>query len=203
MTFTSIPAGTTDWNVPLNAALQDLQDQISSMGWQPSDHNLKAWTFDPALAQSTSAPATGVLQLGKIKLGAAASVTNIIASVTTVGSGLTSGQNFAGLYNSSGTRIATTADQTSSWAGGTGAKTMALSGGPYTLAAGSYYGALLSVGTTPATFQTGHATSSSTLNIGLTIGRYLTSGSGLTSLPSSVTLASASASFRAWWFALS
>lgn len=80
---------------------------------------------------------------------------------------------------------------------------MALAGGPYTLAAGSYYGALLSVGTTPATFQTGHATSSSTLNIGLTIGRYLTSGSGLTSLPSSVTLAAASASFRAWWFALS
>ena len=204
MTFTPINAHTTDWDVPLNAALQDLQDQIDATGWQPADHNLDAWTFDPALAQGSGTPTTGVLQLGKIKLGAAASVASIIATVTATGTGLTSGQNLAGLYDSSGTRIATTADQTTAW-GTTGAKTMALTGGPYTLTAGVYYGALLAnASTTAPTFLTGHSTSSSTLNIGLTTAtsRYLTSGSGLTSLPSSVTLASASASFRAWWFAL-
>jgi hypothetical protein len=202
MTFTPINSGTTDWDVPLNAALQDLQAQISGMGFQPADHNLDAWTFDPALAQGSSTPTAGVLQLGKIKLGAAASVASIIATVTATGTGLTSGQNFAGLYNSSGTLLATTADQTSAW-GTTGAKTMTLTGGPYTLAAGTYYGALLAnASTTPPTFLTGHSSSSSTLNIGLTIGRYVTSGSGLTALPSSVTLASASASFRAWWLAL-
>jgi hypothetical protein len=203
VTFTSIPAGTTQWDVALNAALQDLQDQITGMGFRPADHNLKAWTFDPAIAQSAAAPAAGVLHLGKIKLGTASSVTNIIATVTATGSGLTSGQNFAGLYNSSGTLIATTADQTSSWGSATAAKTMALTGGPYTLAAGTYYGALLANGTTPPSFLTGHATSQSTLNIGLTTGRYLTSGSGLTTLPSSVTLASGTLSNRGWWFALS
>jgi hypothetical protein len=30
MTFTPIPAGTRTWDVELNAALQDLQDQIES-----------------------------------------------------------------------------------------------------------------------------------------------------------------------------
>jgi hypothetical protein len=47
LTFTPISSGTTQWDVPLNVALQDLQDQISAE-FQSSDHNLLGWTFDPA-----------------------------------------------------------------------------------------------------------------------------------------------------------
>lgn len=206
MTFTPIPAGTTQWHTPLNAALQDLQDQIdSATEFSPQAHNLSAWTFDPAVAQSGSTVTSGVVFLGKILLEEAASVTNIIVTLATAGSGLTSGQNFAGLYDSSGTLIAVTADQTVTWANGTGAKTTALVGGPYSLPAGAYYGALLANGTTPPQFIRGHAISSSTLNIGLTAatGRYLTSGTGQTALPASIALGSASFDFRAWWLALS
>lgn len=82
---------------------------------------------------------------------------------------------------------------------------MALAAGPYALTAGTYYAALLANGTTPPTFLRGHGTSTSTLNIGLTAatGRSLTSGTGQTTPPASVTLGSASLDFRAWWFALS
>lgn len=205
MTFTPIPAGTRDWDVPLNAALQDVQDQIESYAlFGSQDHNLITWTMDPALTQAGTILTAGVLYLARIKLPEDSTVTNIIASVTTGGSTLTAGQNFAALYTSTGTRIAITADQAASWTGA-GAKTMALAGGPYALTAGTYYAALLANGTTPPTFLRGHGVSTSTLNIGLTstAGRSLTSGAAQTSPPASVTLGSASLDFKAWWFALS
>jgi hypothetical protein len=205
MTFTPITAGTTTWDVPLNAALQDLQDQIESYAlFSPLDHNLLTWTMDPALTQGGTILTAGVLYLARIKLPEDRTVTNLITSVTTGGSTLTAGQNFGALYTSTGTQVAITADQSASWTGA-GAKTMALAGGPYALTAGTYYAALLANGTTPPTFLRGHGVSTSTLNIGLTAaaGRSLTSGAGQTTPPASVTLGSASLDFKAWWFALS
>lgn len=205
MTFTPITAGTTQWDVPLNAALQDLQDQIESYAlFSPLDHNLITWTMDPAIAAGGTALTSGVLHLIKIKLPEDSSVTNVIACITSGGVTLTAGQNFGALYTSSGTLVAITADQSASWTGA-GAKTMALVGGPYSLTAGTYYGALLSNGATPPSWLRGHGVSTSTLNIGLTAatGRALTSGAGLTTPPASVTLASASLDFKAWWYALS
>lgn len=206
MTFTPIPAGTRTWDVPLNAALQDLQDQIESYAlFSPGDHNLITWTMDPALTSGFGTILTaGVLYLARMKLPEDTTVTNLIASVTTGGSTLTAGQNFGALYTSAGTQVAITADQSTAWTG-SGAKTMALAGGPYALTAGTYYAALLANGTTPPTFLRGHGVSTSTLNIGLTAsaGRSLTSGTGQTTPPASVTLASASLDFKAWWFALS
>jgi hypothetical protein len=205
MTFTPIPAGTLHWAEPLNAALQDLQDQIESYSlFGPQDHNLLAWTMDPALTQTGTILTSGVLYMARIKLPEDSTVTNLIASVTTGGTTLTAGQNFAALYTSTGTRIAITADQAASWAGA-GAKTMALAGGPYALTAGTYYAALLANGTTPPTFLRGHGISTSTLNIGVTstAGRSLTSGAAQTTPPASVTLGSASLDFKAWWLALS
>lgn len=206
MTFTPIPAGTRTWDVPLNAALQDLQDQIESYTlFGAQDHNLLAWTMDPALTQGGTILTAGVLYMARIKLPEDSTVTNLITSVTTGGSTLTSSQNFGALYTSTGTLVAITADQSASWTGA-GAKTMALAGGPYALTAGTYYAALLANGSTPPTFLRGHGVSTSTLNIGLTAAtgaRSLTSGTGQTTPPASVTLASASLDFKAWWFALS
>lgn len=205
MTFTPIPAGTHQWATPLNDALQDLQDQIEAPAlFTPASHNLLTWTMDPGLTQGGSVLTSGVLHLARMTLPEARTVTNLITSVVTAGASLTSGQNFGALYTSSGTRIAITADQSTAWTG-SGAKTMALTGGPYTLAAGIYYGALLSNGSAPPTILRGHSGSTSTLNIGLTAatGRSLASGTSQTSPPASVTLSSASLDSKAWWFALS
>ena len=87
-TVTSIAPGTAA-PVPGNTA-------------QPTDQNLLAWAYDPAQATGDEVPASGVLQLIKVQLRYPATISNIIAHVATAGAGLTSGDNWAGLYSSAG-----------------------------------------------------------------------------------------------------
>lgn len=170
---------------------------------QPSDHGLHAWTFDPANAAGSSTMTAGTVYLAKVQLRRASYVTNLLATVGTAGATLTAGQCFAGLYNSSGTLIAGSADQATNWQS-IGTKTMALTSGPYSLAAGAYYIALLANGATPPQFIRSNTASASMINVGLTVstGRYITTETARTSLPASTTLGSASTDFTARWAAL-
>lgn len=178
---------------------------INDPEFKASDHGLIAWTQDPAGCRSTDDTFTaGVVYLCKVKIvNRSTVVTNVLAGVTTAGATLTSGQCFAGLYNSSGTLLAATADQATTWTSA-GLKTMALTV-PQTLAVGTYYVALLANGTTPPRFMTGNGSSASALNAGLatSAARFLTSGTVQTALPASITLGSASANSGARWAALS
>lgn len=170
----------------------------------PGDQNLVAWTYDPAHAWGSSTTSAGVVQLSQLIVRQPATVTNLIVDVSTGGTGLTSGGNWAGLYNSSGTLLSATADQTTPW-GSAGAKTMALTSAQ-AVAAGVYYLALLSnASTTLPAFARGSVLSTSTLNAGVTASapRYATSGSGLSTLPSSITLSGATQMAIAWWGAFS
>lgn len=170
----------------------------------PAKHNLITWTQDPRTLRSTGDTITGgVVYLAKLDIANRATiVSNILVGVITAGATLTSGQNFVGLYNSSGTLLATSADQTTAW-GTVGLKTAAIT--PQTLAVGSYYVAILSNGTTRPVFATGagHGQDSIT-NAGLTTGTaaFLTSGTGQTTLPASITLSSGSQNSGARWAAL-
>ena len=237
MTFTPIPQGTSNWDVPVNAALVDqdgridtnaaaiavtnnsltttngnvasntsnisaLQALTNTLDWQPVDHGIKAWTQDPAGCGSTgSINTSGVIYLSKVILRAPASISNLYVTVTAGGSTLTAGQNLVGLYNSSGTKLVEGADQTTPFATA-GTKTIAIT--TQNLAAGSYYIAIMSNGTTPATFMRGNGASGSAINIGLanSVGRFLDFGAGQTSLPSSITLSSASQNASARWAAM-
>ena len=113
-----------------------------------------------------------------------------------------------GLYDSTGARFATSADQSAAWAT-TGAKSATLivdggksltvPGGPTTFV----YGAFL-VGQ-QSTTQVQHARSSTLttgVNAGLSAGtdplRFATTGSGLTALPTSFTIASLAAEISYW-----
>jgi hypothetical protein len=169
--------------------------------WAPEDHNLVTWSYDPSVAGSGSAPSSaGVLNLARVHVPVASSATNVILFITTVGSTLTSGQNFAGLYNSAGNLVATTADQTTNW-GTTGSKIMALTGGPFALTAGDYYVGWFATGTTAPSFLRG--VSQSVANIGLTssTARYSTGATGTTAMPATTgTLTGAS---NAWWVGIS
>lgn len=170
----------------------------------PAKHNLITWTQDPRTLRSTGDTLTGgVVYLAKLDIANRSTVvSNLLVGVITAGATLTSGQNFVGLYNSSGTLLATSADQTTAWAT-TGLKTAAIT--PQTLAVGSYYVAILSNGTTKPVFATGagHGQDSIT-NAGLTTATaaFLTSGAGLTALPASITLGSASPNSGSRWAAL-
>lgn len=133
----------TGWNV------------IEEMGaappvWSATDQGYISWAFDPALSYNGNAPSAGIVYVTAVPVRRACTITNVVNCVGVAGSGLTSGQNFAALYNSAGTLLSQTADQTTAWAS-TGIKTMAL-GAPQNVAAGIYYVAVWSNGTTPPKF---------------------------------------------------
>lgn len=177
---------------------------VNDATFTPADHNLIAWTQDPAsLRSSSNATTSGTVYLCKVKIvNRSAVVSNILVGIEAAGSGLTAGQSFVGLYNSSGTRLALSADQAAAWTS-TGLKTIALTAAQ-TLAVGSYYVAILSVGTTPPQFSMG-AGGALNLNGGLTTGtaRFLTGPTAQTSLPASITLSSQTQTTGARWAALS
>lgn len=167
-----------------------------------ADHNLLAWTQDPATAAGGFTLSTGVVYLSKIKITSRSTVvSNILYGVTTLGSALTAGQCFVGLYNSSGTLLVSSADQ-SGVMNTTGLKTAAIT--PQTLAVGSYYVAFLANGTGTLPAVAGGGGVSSAVNAGLTTGtaRFLNTATGNTALPATITLASQTQNIAARWAAL-
>lgn len=132
---------------------------------QPSDQNLLGWAFDPFGLSVAGTQVSGQLYLVKIPLRVAATVTNIIMSISAGGATLTAGQNFAVLYSSAGALLGVTADQSASWASA-GLKTMALASPP-AVPAGFVYAGMWSVGTTPPTFFHSPNAGNNPINSGL------------------------------------
>lgn len=175
--------------------------------WQSSDHNLVAWAYDPALSVNggTALSGSGVLHLIKVILRYPATINNVLYQINTAASGLTSGENFVGIYDSTGTRRAVSADLSATWTS-TGFYTTAMTAS-YSAPAGTYYIAFVVNGTTGPSLarMNGLAGASSAINVGLTAAnyRYATNGTGNTSLPASITLSSNAQDSIAWWAALS
>lgn len=209
-------AGAIAWDVPLNLALTTLESAVTAAegnvasldgrvttleqegGWRPSDHGALTWTQDPAAAQGGAASVAGTLYLMRVPVRRSATTTAIGVSVITAGSGLTASQNLAGLYNSSGTLLATSADQSGVW-NSIGYKQITLS--QAVTAGQAYYIALLTNGTTPPQFLRGNSQSSSTINFNLASGsgRFVNFTGPFTALPASVTLSSANTDNNARW----
>jgi hypothetical protein len=162
-----------------------------------------AANYDPlAIAGTFTLPTSGVLNLLKLTLPTAQTITNIAVYVGTAGATLTSGQNLLGLYDSTGTLRGQTADQTTAW-GTSGYKTAALTS-PYAAAAGVYYVGILAKGTTTPAFARTQILDSGLYN-GTATGaglRFASSGSALTALPGSVTLSGIAASANTFWAGL-
>lgn len=170
--------------------------------WAPEDHGLITWTMDPAMCASGSILATaGTVNVARVHVPVAASVTSIDLFITAAGVTLTSGECFAGLYTSAGALLYTTADQSTNWTS-TGTKTMPLASGPYTIAAGDYLIAWFANGSTLPTFLRGVSQSAANLNLAAANARFVTAATGqTTAMPASLgTLAGAS---NAWFAGLS
>jgi parallel beta-helix repeat protein len=168
------------------------------------DYGWITWSFDIAIPSSSGAPsASGTVQVVRLHVPVATTVSNILLAISSGGTGLVGGQNFAGLYQG-GVLLGSTADQSVAWAT-SGVKTMAISGGPVTVAAGDVYVAFFgnqSSGSLPA-FAV--ASSSSWINGGKLVNtnaRFGIADTGrTTSLPSA--LGAISAVNVAYWAALS
>jgi hypothetical protein len=178
----------------------------------PAQHGWLEWNYDPVATGSATGQAatTGTLYLCKVTPRAGGPVSNVILAT---GSGslsgtLTSGQNLIALFDSTGTRIATTSDQSSNWAVSSGVKTMAFTS-PVALQAGrDYYVAILSNASTSnsALFVRTNSGTVGTANGALSSAayRFAVNGTGLTAIPTTLTLSSNSGTnAQPWWVALS
>ena len=144
---------------------------------------------------STTAPVSGTTYSIKCYVPASCTLNNLVMCMSAVGSTLTANQNLLGVYSASGTKLGQTNDLSTTWSTSpTGALTMPLSS-PVSLTGGTYvYIVLLSVGTTPPTFnRTGNV---GTENMGFgptgTNVRWGTIATGQTALPASFTPANVS-----------
>jgi hypothetical protein len=173
---------------------------------RPPDQNLIAWTYDPPAATASSAPTSGTVQLLRVILPQAQTVTNVLVEVAVAGATLTSAENFAGLYSAAGVLLSATADQSSNWLN-TGLQTMPLTTVQTGLAAGIYYIGLVSNGvTTPAFARGGGLAGESTMiNAGLTAAtaRFATGPATQSTLPGTITMSSNGFAPVPYWAALS
>jgi hypothetical protein len=78
----------------------------------PGDIGLKAWSFPNYLGQGTASAVAvaGSVYLSAVHLTGGVTYSTIYVNLIANGGGAAAGSNFAGLYNSSGARVATTAD---------------------------------------------------------------------------------------------
>ncbi|MEU6543898.1 glycosyl hydrolase family 28-related protein [Streptomyces sp. NPDC046859] len=170
---------------------------------RPEDHGLITWTDPPTgLSGAGFGLTAGQVYLSKLKIvDRSTVVSNIKYFLTVAQVGGTAGQNFVGLYNSSGTLLVSSADQTTNFST-TGEKTAAIT--PQTLAVGTYYVAFLANHATTAPSVAGGGGNSGLTNVGLTAGtgRFLNTSAGNTALPASITLASQSLNTASRWAGL-
>ncbi|WP_371538363.1 hypothetical protein OG210_21830 [Streptomyces sp. NBC_00466] len=189
----SLDSGT---KVPV-AQIPDLSATYTSVAnygnvWAPNDHGLIAWTLDPACSSSNGTQlSAGYIYLMQVILRSADTISNLTAVIGIGGATLTSGQCLAGLYSSTGTRRALTANMSTTW-NSAGDKSMSLTSS-YNAPAGKYYVALLFNGTTSPYFACGSTFGSNFTpgNDNLSAGSYRfgrSPAAGNTSLPTSITL---------------
>lgn len=212
MAFTPIPIGSLLWGTPVNNALSSQDTRITSLETAagggitnapgPADQSWISWNYDPVHAQSGVAVTSGTVYMMKIHLRAAATIASVNIVVSTGGTGLTVGQCFAGLYDSTGAQLGVTADQSTAWTS-VAHHSMALTS-PAAVSAGSYYVAVLANGTTgPALIRSGSPyTIAMNANTTLATARWTTGPTAQTTLPASITLGSRAFTSNSYWTAV-
>lgn len=180
-------------------------------GWIPADNGLLAANYDPQYAGTTwligssaaAVPQVGIVFLTKFTARKAFTWTNFcyglagIAKVSGSAGGTTANENWLGIYNSSGTLLTTTADQSSVYTGTTGTKIVAWNSTVAVTAGATYFLACLFNGSWDANTLSFKATGAGvTTNIGLVAPslRYSNMLTGQTTLPGTLTLSSQSTS---------
>ena len=114
----------------------------------PADVGYKAWSYDPTLASGATATTAGVLWLQRVQIRKPVSVTKLYYGVVSIaGLSLTSSQCFAGLFDSTGQRVAVTADISAGFTAGNSELAFTLTGA-VTLQPGYYWAAMLLNGST-------------------------------------------------------
>lgn len=167
-------------------------------GWTPPDMGWKAWAFDPGGISTASNWTSGTLQVIALVTRRPMTVSSISLSIGAVVATPTTGQNLVGIYQG-GTRLAQSADQSTTGFASTGRKDIALTA-PCVVAPGIFYVVILSVATTTPQIHTGG--SAGAMN-SATVVRWGTANTGQTTLPATLgTITGATPNQRAFWAAV-
>lgn len=154
----------------------------------PQDSGLLSWAYDPAFSSTGQLTVSGTLYLAKVPVRALEPITKVWWNASTAGASATAGQNFAGVYDSSGNRIGSVGVDAQVTSANTPVSVTLSS--PYTpTQPGFVWVALLFNATTPPTLLRTNGSTTATNNAGLSASayRFATNGTGLTALPSTVT----------------
>jgi hypothetical protein len=163
--------------------------QVPGNVYQASDSALLAWTYDPSATTNSTLTVNGTVYLAQVLLRYSTTVSKLSVGVSTAAATVTANQNFLGLYNSAGTRVAVTAAGT--------LDTLITSAGivtasvvtPYAAVAGTYWVAFVNNASTASTLARASGASLSIANAGAAAAafRYAVNGTSQTSLPSTIT----------------
>lgn len=168
--------------------------------FEPADHGLIAWTYDPVVAMNGLIVQTaGRQHTVRLKVKQPATVTAIKMLMSVAGATLTAGQNFAMLHDETGARVGITADMSTLWAGAIGELDMPLTA-PVQINGPVCWVSFYANGSTLPTFRLTTPATGVLGNVGLATAasRFGLSASGLTSTPPTVLGTIANTSFPYW-----
>lgn len=164
--------------------------------WSPNIEGYIAWVYDPVAAVNSTVPTGGASQVVRLEISKATTINNIYLWCSVAGSGTTN--CYAALYNSSGTFLVQSTDQSSTM-GTSGMKTFPVTA--QAVSAGFIYVLFWATATTtvPA-FARAAGTGIGNFNLGSNY-RYSTADTGLTTTAPSPMGTRTSGSIS-WWAAV-
>jgi len=186
-----------NWHTPLNAALGELQ---RDPGIGPEDYGLVSWSYPVMQCSGSAAPASGTIRMVRLPTFAVTTtITSLAVHIATAPVTPTAGQNFLGLYDATGARVALTADATVPFTT-TGDKVIALTA-PYVAAPGNYWVAVLANAATAPAFSlcASHSDTAANFNTAAASAQFTNGPAAQTSLPASITMASRTKSLNCTW----
>jgi hypothetical protein len=162
-----------------------------------------AWTCDPYISGTSSSVATsGTVYLNAVYVPYAVTTTKAWFSISAAGVTPTAGQNYVGLYNSSGTLVASVGVDSSVTATGMQSVTWT---SPANLSAGLYWVAMLwNAATTPALARSSTANLAiMNANLSAVTARFCSNGTGKTSLTAITPSSNNTSTAQPIWTAIS
>lgn len=145
---TSGTSGTTAMTRVATVTSTSQRDALPENTWFPSDSFITAWTFDPAcLAVGEGLnPGSGTLEGQAIQIRQQVTISEFFCYIEAAGSALTTNHCYGVIYNSAGTLLGYTADQSSNWtstglngSAGSAVSLTAAFSGALTLSPGKYW----------------------------------------------------------------
>lgn len=169
----------------------------------PSEQGFKGWAYDPISAANFTALTSGTPILVKIKAAVSGSVNTINIYNNVAGTSFNANTSFAALYDLSGTLLASSNDL-ATVLNSTGTKAISLTSSA-TVTAGTFYYVWIVAGFSGTAPQLSRGSNAGSYNQGLSAGtyRFANLGTGVTSVPASLTLASSTALSVSYWAAIS